>query len=190
MTGPPPLVSGQGKPILLFNDECGVCRRIAAWVQRSGQDKSGETRILERPIGDDPEACRALNPALDIWDAYATIHLLMPDGSMKLGGEAVAEVLRTLPNTRWFAWLFAVRVFGRRPFQAILNLGYSLLADTRSLFGCESCGTPSGWLRPVAWTIHRVKALFGKHSAPAPHFSLSSAAKRIRPLSSEPPTLA
>jgi hypothetical protein len=60
----------------------------------------GETTIqVERPIGDDPEALLSLNPDLDIWGAYATIHLLMPDGSMKLGGEAVAEVLRNLPTT-------------------------------------------------------------------------------------------
>ena len=37
-----------------------------------------------------------MSPGLDIWDAYATIHLLMPDGSMRLGGEAVAEVLTLL----------------------------------------------------------------------------------------------
>jgi predicted DCC family thiol-disulfide oxidoreductase YuxK len=121
----------QSKPILLFNDECSVCRRIARWVQKSGQSKSGETSIVERPIGDDPEALRSLNPNLDIWDAYATIHLLMPDGSMKVGGEAVAEVLRTLHNTRWFAWNFAISIFGFRPFQSMLNVAYAILADVR-----------------------------------------------------------
>ena len=66
----------RNKPILLYNDECGVCRRIARWVQRSGRNNVGETpSIVERPIGDDPQALRALNPDLDIWDAYATIHL-------------------------------------------------------------------------------------------------------------------
>ena len=112
----------QTKPILLFNDECAVCRRIGHWVRRSAQSKSGETSIIVRPIGDDPEALRLLRPDLDIWDAYETIHVLMPDGSMKLGGEAVAEVLRNLPNTKWFASSFAVSVLGFRPFQVILNL--------------------------------------------------------------------
>jgi predicted DCC family thiol-disulfide oxidoreductase YuxK len=149
-------------PILLYNDECGVCRRIARWVERSARGEAGEARsVLERPIGDDPEALRALSPVLDIWDAYATIHLLMPDGSMKLGGEAVAEVLRRLPATRWFARTFELSVFGFRPFQAVLNLSYALLADVRPLFGCESCGTPSVWLRPFFWLIKRVEAVFG-----------------------------
>jgi len=64
---------------------------------------------------------------------------------MKLAGEAVAEVLRNLPSTRWFTWTFGVNVFGVRPFQAILNLAYAILADVRPVFGCESCGTPSPW---------------------------------------------
>jgi hypothetical protein len=51
----------------------------------------------------------------------------MPDGSMKLGGEAVAEVLRSLPNTKWFAWSFAISIFGFRPFQIILNMAYAIL---------------------------------------------------------------
>ena len=133
----------QTKPILLFNDECGVCRRIAHWVQKSAQSKSGETSIIEQPIGDDPEALRSLNPDLDIWDAYATIPVLKPDGSMKLGGKAVAEVLRNLPNTKSFAWIFDIGIFGFRPFQMILNMACAVLSDVRPLFGCESCGTPS-----------------------------------------------
>jgi predicted DCC family thiol-disulfide oxidoreductase YuxK len=90
----------QSKPILLFNDECAVCLRIGHWVQKSAQSKAGETSITVRPIGDNPEALRSLHAGLDIWDAYETIHVLMPEGSMKLGGEAVAEVLRNLPNTK------------------------------------------------------------------------------------------
>ncbi len=144
-------------PILLYNDECGVCRRIAGWVTRSANREVGGARIVVRPIGDDPDALRALDPELDIWEAYKTIHLLMPDGSKRRGGDAVAEVLRRLPNTRWFAWLFAIGIFGFRPFQLILDLGYTVLAAIRPLFGCESCGTPPIWLRPFVWLKHVTK---------------------------------
>ena len=160
------------KPILLFNDECGVCRRIARWVRKSAQNKTGDPSIIERPIGDDPEALRALNPDLDIWEAYRTIHLLMPGGSMKQGGEAVAEVLRSLENTRWFAGIFSVSLLGFRPFQTLLNAAYAVLADVRPLFGCESCGTPSAWLKPMGWLVKAAKTLFGiRHRIPSPHFS-------------------
>jgi predicted DCC family thiol-disulfide oxidoreductase YuxK len=167
-------------PILLFNDECAVCRHIGRWVQRSAQSKSGGNIVVE-PIGDDPERLRALNPDLDIWDAYATIHVLMPDGSMKLGGEAVAEVLRNLSNTKWFAWCFDTSIFGFRPFQVMLNVAYAILSDVRPLFGCESCGKPK-ILRPIQWMTKWAKALLGRKPRPTPHFSSLSAARR-RPLS-------
>jgi predicted DCC family thiol-disulfide oxidoreductase YuxK len=164
-------MQNQAKPILLFNDECAVCRRIGHWVQRSAQSKSGQTSITVRPIGDDPEALRLLHPGLDIWDAYETVHVLMPDGSMKLGGEAVAEVLRNLPSTKWFASSFAIRMFGFRPFQTSLNLGYAILADVRPLFGCESCGTTSAWVRSIRRLIQWTKAIFGDKRRPSPHFT-------------------
>jgi predicted DCC family thiol-disulfide oxidoreductase YuxK len=144
------------KPILLFNGECAVCRSIADWVKASSHLASGQTSIIVQPIGDDPDALRALNPNLDIWDAYETIHILMPNGSLKIGGEAVAQVLRSLPNCRWFAWSFAVSVFGFRPFQSILNIGYEMLADVRPLLGCESCGIPSPWVKFVGSLFKRV----------------------------------
>ena len=156
------------RPVLLFDDECGVCRHIAGWVRRSAQQSGGDSTVEVRPIGEDPEALRALNPALSIWDAYDTIHLLMPDGSMRLGGQAIAELLRRLPNTRWFAWLFAVSLFGWHPFQQALNLAYAILADVRPVFGCESCGQPSAWLRPLAWIVARLKLI---HGPAAGHFT-------------------
>jgi predicted DCC family thiol-disulfide oxidoreductase YuxK len=135
------------KPILLYNDECAVCRAIGGWVTRESQTKSDGQTLVVRPIGDRPDELRELNPDLDIWDAYATIHLLMPDGSMKLGGEAVAEVFRRLAKCRWFCGCFRLNVCGFRPFQAILNLGYAILSAVRPMFGCESCGTPNLWTR-------------------------------------------
>ncbi len=161
----------QNKPILLFDDECGVCRRIAHWVQNSAGSISGETSIIVRPVGEDPDALRTLNPGLEIWDAYATIHVLMPDGSMRLGGEAIAEVLRNLPNTKWFASGFTVRIFGFRPFQILLNLAYTVLADVRPLFGCESCGTTSAWVRSTRRLITWTKAIFGEKRHPSLHFT-------------------
>jgi predicted DCC family thiol-disulfide oxidoreductase YuxK len=155
-----------GAPLLLFDGQCGVCRRIGHWVQTSGESQSGPPSIITRPIGDDAEALRLLYPDLDIWDAYATIHVLMPDGSMRLGGEAVAEVLRTLHKTKWFAWIFAIGIFGFRPFQVMLNLAYAVLAAVRPLFGCESCGTLSFWMRPLGWIVKRAKAVFGKSRLP------------------------
>ena len=141
---------------LLYNDECAVCRAIAGWVRASMSPEPGA--LIVRPIGDDPAALRELNRDLDIWDAYAIIHLLMPEGSMKVGGEAVAEVFRRLPNTAWFAGAFSVTVFGLRPFQLMLDGAYTLLADVRPLLGCESCGTSNALVRSLAAAISWLKA--------------------------------
>ena len=168
----------QSQPILLFDDECGVCRRIGAWVKASARSKSGAASLIVRPIGNDPDALRALNPELDIWEAYSTIHVLMPDGSMKRGGEAVAEALRAVPQTRWLAHSFALSFFGFRPFQAILDVAYLILADVRPLFGCESCGTPSPWIRSIQWLLALPKRVFGgrSQSKTTPHFSARATA--------------
>jgi predicted DCC family thiol-disulfide oxidoreductase YuxK len=170
-------------PILLFDGKCNVCRHIARWVRKSACSETGEISLIERPVGDDPEELRSLNPGLDIWDAYATVHVVMPDGSMKLGGEAIAEVLRCLPNTRWFAKVFNVPVFGRRPFQAILNLAYIILEDSRPLLGCESCGTPSPWVKSVHWVVGLPNAIFGKHPHPraSPHFTSRTVPRPAHP---------
>jgi predicted DCC family thiol-disulfide oxidoreductase YuxK len=181
-----PQIAMQTNPVLLFNDECAVCRRIGNWVKKSAVDKSGNASIVVRPIGDDPEELRLLNPELDIWDAYATIHVLMPDGSMKVGGEAVAEVLRDLRNTKWFAWTFAISIFGFRPFQMAMNVAYVILADVRPLFGCESCGKPSFWVRPIAPTIKWVKSLLGESPATSAAAHFSSLSASATPLQAEP----
>jgi predicted DCC family thiol-disulfide oxidoreductase YuxK len=159
-TTPTPAPGNMRQPILLYNDECGVCRFIARWVRNAAAVPGGASRIDVRPIGEDPQALQALNPALDIWDAYDTIHLVMHDGSMLLGGEAVAELFRRLPATRWFAGCFALGVFGWRPFQQVLNLGYAILSDVRPIFGCESCGAPRGWTKPFVWLAGKVRGWF------------------------------
>jgi hypothetical protein len=86
-----------------------------------------------------------------------------------------------LRGTRWFAWSFGLSVFGFRPFQVLLNVAYAILAEARPLLGCESCGTPHIWLRPIRWLIDLPKVVFGKNRqpSPTPHFtSLSTTGRR------------
>lgn len=132
------------KPILLFNEECGACRRIARWVRRAAPSPAGGVSILERPIGHDPKALHSLHPDLSIRKAHAALHVLMPDGTTKLDGEAVAEVLRRLPSTRWFARIFSIGVAGFRPFQMLLNMAYAVLVRARPILAIGSPPLPPG----------------------------------------------
>lgn len=159
---------GGDRAILLFNSDCPVCSKIAGWVIANDDPKNGgDQKIDERPIGFDPEALTKLNPNLTIWDAYSTIHVVMPDGSMKVGGEAIAEVLRRLPDTRWATGLLDVGIGGWRPFQSMLNFGYTVLDKLRPALGCKSCGTPTPWWgKPVEWTFNLYQKLTGKAEPP------------------------
>jgi len=176
-------------PILLYDDECAVCRRMARWVRGAARDAAGAPSIDVRPIGEDPEALRRLDPRLDIWKVYAQSHLLMPDGSILIAGEAVAEILRRSPGMAWCAWLFAVRVFGLRPFQSLLNLGYVVLSDVRPIFGCKSCGAPALWARPFAWIVKTANRRTGKgaRAAHRPNFTPLAAAGKAKPALQTPP---
>ena len=55
---PPPAATlpGSALPILLYNGDCAVCRRIAAWVQAAEAKNPGGVNLIEKPIGDDPDA--------------------------------------------------------------------------------------------------------------------------------------
>jgi hypothetical protein len=80
---------------------------------------------------------------------------------MKRGGEAVAEIFRILPITRWFSPVFGINVFGHRPFQEALNLSYAILSDIRPLLGCGRCGAPKPWVRPIDTLLRGAKRLMG-----------------------------
>jgi predicted DCC family thiol-disulfide oxidoreductase YuxK len=183
-------MTNRSRPLLLFDGACAVCDRIGQWVEKDAHKGTGLPRLDARAIGNDPVELRTLNPNLDIWDAYAIIHLLMPDGSMKTGGEAVAEVLRRLPATQWFAWCFAISLFGFKPFQQLLSLGYIILDDVRPLFGCASCGKQRAWVKQIASLIAWVKSGFGSGAirGTANHFShlptpvVKRTSEKVRPL--------
>ena len=178
-TADAPRAARQATPILLFDDECAVCRRMANWVRAIARNARGEATIDVRPIGEDPEALRRLDPTLDIWQVYARSHLLMPDGSVRVAGEAVAEVFRRSPGMAWCAWLFSVRVFKVRPFQRLLDLGYVILSDVRPIFGCKSCGAPALWARPFAWLVK--KARRRPHAVHRPNFTPRAKAGATKP---------
>lgn len=170
-------------PVLLFDGGCATCTVIGHWVQRRAVARGGDPSIVARPVGHDLAELRRFNPALDLWAAYAVVHVIMPDGSMKLGGAAVAEVFRCLPGTGFLARACDLEIAGVRPFQRLLDLAYQVLDDIRPLLGCESCGHPKPWVRP----LQRVKAWAEGRRGAAPH---ATGPVHFRPLpkaSSPPP---
>lgn len=184
-----PVGDRSATPILLLDDECAVCRRMATWVRGAARNALGQSTIDVRPIGEDPEALRRLDPTLDIWKVYAKSHLLMPDGTLLIAGEAVAEVLRRSPGMAWCAGLFSFRLFGGRPFQALLDLCYVILSDVRPIFGCKSCGAPALWARPFVWFVKAIKGLGAKKTRAVhrPNFTPLAPTTEVKPRPPAPP---
>ena len=89
------------RPTLLYDGECGFCRETVSIV--SHWDRHGRVALI--PFQDQARvaAFHIPLPAL-----AAAMHLVLPDGRVFAGADAVAELLRLLPGRRWLAWPFAL----------------------------------------------------------------------------------
>lgn len=102
-------------PTLIFDGECGFCRRSVELVRRWDRDQ----RLRYVPFQDESAVGRfgiAL-PAL-----AASMHLVLPDGRVFAGADAVPELGKLLPGKRWWSWAFAVpgvRPAARRVYRRI-----------------------------------------------------------------------
>ncbi len=87
------------RPVVLYDDDCGFCKRLLskflAWDRRG----------VLRPVAlQDPEADRLLGE-MATERKMASWHLVTPDGEVRSGGAAVAPLLRLLPGGGAPAWL-------------------------------------------------------------------------------------
>jgi predicted DCC family thiol-disulfide oxidoreductase YuxK len=92
--------SGPG-PTLIYDGDCSLCSQAVALLRR--WDREQVLRFV--PFQDGAAVARfgiAL-PAL-----AAAMHLVLPDGRVYAGADAVAELLRLLPGKRWLAPWFRV----------------------------------------------------------------------------------
>lgn len=100
--------------MLIYDGECGLCRRAVERVRVWDR----EQRLAYLPFQDG--AVRRFGiplPAL-----AAAMHLLLPDGRVFSGADALPELGRLLPGKRWWAWGFGVpgvRPLARRIYRRI-----------------------------------------------------------------------
>jgi predicted DCC family thiol-disulfide oxidoreductase YuxK len=88
-------------PTLIYDGECGFCQQAVALLNR--WDREHVLRFV--PFQDEAAVARfdiAL-PAL-----AAAMHLILPDGRVYAGADAVPELLRLFPGKRWLAPLFRI----------------------------------------------------------------------------------
>jgi predicted DCC family thiol-disulfide oxidoreductase YuxK len=113
--------TADGRFWLLWDGQCGLCRRAVAWVRR--HDRDGVIRTIpfqEVPTPPmTPELARACGRA---------IHLIAPDGRVSRAGRAALGVLELLGWRRTACWL------ARPPLIWLVEIGYRIVADDRPFF--------------------------------------------------------
>jgi len=100
--GPPiALAANRADPTLIYDGECGICQQAVALLKR--WDREQVLRFV--PFQDDAAVARfgVALPAL-----AAAMHLILADGRVYAGADAVPELLRLFPGKRWLAPLFRI----------------------------------------------------------------------------------
>lgn len=96
-----PAIAETKSPTLIYDGECGICQQAVALLKR--WDREHVLRFV--PFQDEAAVARfgiAL-PAL-----AAAMHLIVPDGRVYPGADAIPELLRLVPGKRWLSPLFRI----------------------------------------------------------------------------------
>jgi predicted DCC family thiol-disulfide oxidoreductase YuxK len=123
----------RGRHLLLWDGDCGFCRRIVSWIER--HDVGGAFEAVpyqQAPAGRVGPDVRAASEK--------AVHVLTLDGRVLAAGRASLFVLREL------GWRRTTRVLSLPPFAWAVELGYHVVSKYRGrisrwLPNRTSCGT-------------------------------------------------
>jgi predicted DCC family thiol-disulfide oxidoreductase YuxK len=117
---------------LIYDADCAMCRASALWLMRRALT-SGRLEILPCRSGER----RARFPQVAEAACMTAMQLVLPDGRVLSGADAVPELLRRIRGWGWVAGAFAlpgVRPVGRRV--------YAWIARNRMRISCALEGGP------------------------------------------------
>ena len=86
-------------PMLIYDGACPVCQRARNWLA----DRVNPYALDFVPCQSDERARRA--PQVSPEACMEALHLVMPDGSVYAGAEALPRVLQFIQGWRWLAGL-------------------------------------------------------------------------------------
>lgn len=116
-----------GRAVLVYDGECAMCRASALWLMRLALSR-GQLEIL--PCRS--PARRARFPQLTDEACLGAMQLVLPDGRVLAGADAVPELLRRIRGLGWLAAGFALP--GMRP---LARRVYAWLARNRMRLSCR-----------------------------------------------------
>lgn len=111
---------------LVYDADCAMCRASALWLMRRAM-AAGQLEIL--PCRSGPR--RARFPQLTEEQCMRAMQLVLPDGRILDGADAVPELLRRIPRWRWAVPLLALPVV--RP---VSRRAYAWIAANRMRISC------------------------------------------------------
>lgn len=115
------------KPVMLWDGDCGFCAR---WIKRWQRFTAGKVEYIPYQSLEADEKGRLKKfPALFVGDCEKSVQLVLPDGSVYSGAEAVFRSLAIGGKKGW------LRLYRRFPgFQFVSEKVYRLIANHRPFF--------------------------------------------------------
>jgi ubiquinone biosynthesis monooxygenase Coq7 len=115
--------------VLIYDGDCAMCRGSALWLMRRALGNGAEE--LEILPCRSP-ARRARFPQIDEAACLTAMQLVLPDGRILSGADAVPELLGRMPGWRWLRRAFDVP--GARP---VARRAYAWIARNRMQLSCR-----------------------------------------------------
>ena len=116
------------RPVVVFDGECPFCRkqveRIRAW------SKDGSFEYVPRQT---PDLAQRF-PVLARQDFNTGMRLMLPEGGVAVGADAMYEIARRMPGWRWVAWLYRIPGVNR-----IARAAYDWIARNRYRLARQKC---------------------------------------------------
>lgn len=104
----------------IYDEQCEICQAFVSWLRLLDR----HAKVAALPI--DPEMLPLIHPALKLDDCLRELHVVTPDGEVRRGWDAVAELARLFPATFPIGWLGQFP-----PFRWLGHAAYRFVARNR-----------------------------------------------------------
>jgi len=91
-----------GKAVLIYDGNCHACRRTIGWIRENGRKDAFEMLSCQS------EDVRQRFPFIKKTSCMQAMQLILPDGKVLSGGNALSEIVRRLKHYSAAAGLFSL----------------------------------------------------------------------------------
>ena len=129
----------ESKPAtLIYDGECGLCRKAAKWVNFHARPGEIETLPCQS------EERKRRFPNMDETRCLEAMQLVLPNGDVYSGEDAFPPLLRRMRGWRWMAGVFNLPLVGRispRLYRTIATHRHDLTGLFRRKGAAQGCDT-------------------------------------------------